>query len=139
MKTTVEVCLAAVLALGSGCARPDWIEQTLVTVDVTGAWSGTPMTAGLNELRLELEQEGPKVKGAILGGAMRGARSTPVGGAIVGTVAGDVFSFTQTNGDFRGELVVSGDEMKGQVTMGMLVPILLRRVNPTSPPAPKGQ
>ena len=28
------------LACGSGCARPDWIEQTLVTVDVTGTLAG---------------------------------------------------------------------------------------------------
>jgi hypothetical protein len=29
-----------VLVLGSGCAKPDWIQSTLVTVDVTGTWLG---------------------------------------------------------------------------------------------------
>jgi hypothetical protein len=33
--------VAAGLLLGSGCvSRPDWIEATLVTVDVTGVWYG---------------------------------------------------------------------------------------------------
>ena len=29
------------LVLAAGCARSDWIESTLVTVDVTGRWTGT--------------------------------------------------------------------------------------------------
>jgi len=36
MNTITRVILVAVLAFGSGCAKPDWIQQTLVTVDVTG-------------------------------------------------------------------------------------------------------
>jgi len=32
------VLVAAVLACSSGRAKPDWIQQTLVTVDVTGTW-----------------------------------------------------------------------------------------------------
>src|SRR5262245_25332992 len=32
------VLVAAVLACSSGRAKPDWIRQTLVTVDVTGTW-----------------------------------------------------------------------------------------------------
>jgi hypothetical protein len=28
--------IGATLAVGSGCARSDWIDRTLVTVDVTG-------------------------------------------------------------------------------------------------------
>jgi len=27
--------VAALVACGSGCAKPDWIQDTLVTVDVT--------------------------------------------------------------------------------------------------------
>ncbi len=34
-------------------------------------------------------------------------------GPIEATVAGDVFSFKQTNGPFTGEMTVSGDEMSG--------------------------
>ena len=41
MNTIARVILVAVLAFGSGCAKPDWIEQTLVTVDVTGTWQST--------------------------------------------------------------------------------------------------
>ena len=33
--------IVAALAFGSGCARTDWIERTLVTVDVTGTWYGS--------------------------------------------------------------------------------------------------
>ena len=62
--------MAAALAIGSGCiTRPDWIEQTLVTVDVTGIWQGTsfggPGAYPPEELRLDLPQEGPKVKGSL--------------------------------------------------------------------------
>jgi len=32
-------------------------------------------------------------------------------GPIEGTVAGDVFRFKQTNGPFRGEMTVAGEEM----------------------------
>ncbi len=40
MNTIGRVILVAMLAFGFGCARPDWIQDTLVTVDVTGVWSG---------------------------------------------------------------------------------------------------
>jgi hypothetical protein len=36
MKTIVGMLIGATLAVGSGCARSDWIDRTLVTVDVTG-------------------------------------------------------------------------------------------------------
>lgn len=63
--------ITAVLVLSPGCVQqPDWIESTLVTVDVTGVWEGgvtgeggarsvLPSVSAL----LDLEQEGPKVKG----------------------------------------------------------------------------
>jgi hypothetical protein len=42
MRTIAWILMAAALAIGSGCATPpDWIERTLVTVDVTGSWYGT--------------------------------------------------------------------------------------------------
>jgi hypothetical protein len=74
---------AAGLLLGSGCAsRPDWIEATLVTVDVSGVWSGeAPHTTLSVPFVLELAQEGSKVTGSIritgylgrYGGLWRGA------------------------------------------------------------------
>ena len=51
--------VAAMLAIGSGCAKPDWIEQTLVTVDVTGTWRSTEGSL----VEFVLEQQGSKVKG----------------------------------------------------------------------------
>jgi hypothetical protein len=52
VRRTLALALLATLALGSGCAKPDWIQQTLVTVDVTGTWRSTE--GGL--LQLDLEQ-----------------------------------------------------------------------------------
>ena len=68
MKTIAWGILVAALACGSGCARPDWIEQTLVTVDVTGTWQGSVVHAsGIALYELTLEQQGPKVKGRLRG------------------------------------------------------------------------
>ena len=68
MQTAGATLIAAVLLFSSGCTRPDWIESTLVTVDVTGVWQGTVSGGtraggGGPNITLYLEQEGPKVKG----------------------------------------------------------------------------
>jgi hypothetical protein len=39
------VLTLALLTEACGCARPDWIQSTLVTVDVSGTWVGT-LTGG---------------------------------------------------------------------------------------------
>ena len=125
--------MATALASGSGCvARPEWIERTLVTVDVTGVWYGVGEQVGiLVELYLQLEQRGPKVKGSVRG---RGA-NYEFEGPIDGSVTGDVFSFTQTNGPSSGELTVGRDEMAGRVRGAYRdVPIVIRRVSPVSRP-----
>ena len=123
--------LAALMCV-SGCTRPpDWIERTLVTVDVTGTWNGASsvrVSAGYPTVWLELQQAGPKAKGstrASLGG------STLAAGPIEGTIAGDVFTFRQTNGPVTGELTVSGDEMSGEILQPLRFPIVLRRVGTT--------
>jgi len=113
MKIIAGVLIAAVLAFGSGCARSDWIERTLVTVDVTGVWQGSMSSwdgqpAINEEVSLELKQQGPNVTGHFQG-------RRPVGfwrqsGPIEGSVAGDVFRFNETSGSITGELTVSGDE-----------------------------
>jgi hypothetical protein len=36
MKLIVGLLAAVTLVFGSGCAKTDWIDRTLVTVDVTG-------------------------------------------------------------------------------------------------------
>ena len=59
--------LLAALACSVGCARPDWIEQTLVTVDVTGRWIGDASggsALGGASYEFVLEQQGPRVKGS---------------------------------------------------------------------------
>jgi hypothetical protein len=46
ISTTAWLLLAASMILASGCADKDWIDRTLVTVDVTGTWNGALVGAG---------------------------------------------------------------------------------------------
>src|SRR5215467_11999332 len=63
MKAALGV-IAAALVLTSGCAQKDWIDRTLVTENVTGAWTGSFGEGNsYRELRLDLQQEGSKVTG----------------------------------------------------------------------------
>lgn len=132
--------IVAAIWLGAGCARPDWIQDTLVTVDVTGVWVGTAQAAGAATIRLELEQQGSKVKGTVhrLGAGTAGPSGTgATTGPIDGTVAGDVFSFRQTNGVLTGEVTVAGDEMTGRVTGSGTSRISFQRIG--SSPRPSSQ
>ena len=108
------VVIGVALVLSSGCAQPDWIEQTLVTVDVTGVWRGRFVSnTSSGDLELALQQpSGPKVTGQIrlLGGNLR------LTGPIEGTVTGDVFRFHEGRGEANGVLQVNGDEMDGSGT-----------------------
>jgi hypothetical protein len=124
--------LAAVMC-GSGCARSDWIERTLVTVDVTGTWEGSaPTVSGQSWLRLILVQQGARVTGSV-----ESSRGAPQGGSINGTVTGDVFTFRHTQeARFTGEMTVSGDEMIGQASIPYTynqARLTLRRIT-SSPP-----
>src|SRR5215471_14875753 len=125
--------VAIALMLFSGCAQQDWIDRTLVTVDVTGTWQGSPGGPGPNNpgaLFLNLKQEGATVQGFIKQGASGAAAS--LDGPISGTVAGDVFRFKSTRGIAEGELTVSGDEMSGIVSTFGSRPLTLRRVEASS-------
>ena len=149
MTITTKVLFAAVLAFGSGCARSDWIDRTLVTVDVTGAWTGKAyiphaVTGLIVDVRLELEQQGPKVKGSIRPRGSIPWRSldrSSTAGPIEGSVAGDVFRFKQTSGPsiaVNGEMTVSGDEMTGNVRWAAgRRDLVLRRVDSPAPPSPQ--
>ena len=97
--------VAIALVLGS-CARPDWIEQTLVTVDVTGVWRGTIYGGGAIELTLQ--QSGARVNGQV-----KLSPESSYNGPIEGTVSGDTFRFSSQGGGIIGELQVNGDEMTG--------------------------
>ena len=134
MDTVARVVLVAMLALGSGCAKPDWIQQTLVTVDVTGTWRSTE--GGLFEL--VLGQQGSKVTGSMQVIGVTGVAN--VSGQINGTVSGDTFSF---RGPFTGTATVSGDEMTGDArgvgqgqwsSTGSRIPFTLKRVDSSAPP-----
>jgi hypothetical protein len=140
MKTLAGMLIAATLVFGSGCAKTDWIDRTLVTVDVTGTWSGMTQGGGgtaSRELLFELEQQGSTVKGLMRFVGNSGAQPTVrvTSGAIEGTVAGDVFRFKQANSGVEGELTVSGDEMNGRISLVNPARIYLRRVDPSSLPA----
>jgi hypothetical protein len=136
---SVGFILAAALAFGSGCAQTDWIDRTLVTVDVTGTWYGSATAGAMSSpppsaFLFELEQQGSSVKGFL-----RLKFSGTIGdlsGPIEGTVSGDVFRFRNTRGSVEGELTVGGDEMTGQVTWPVASSrqITLRRVDSSSRP-----
>jgi hypothetical protein len=135
-----RVLIAGALAFGSGCApQTDWIERTLVTVDVTGTWYGT-WTSGWG-LLFELEQQGSTVKGVMrfTTGTSQMGQQGAQSGPIEGTVAGDMFRFRQATGNLEGEMTVSGDEMNGRASLGSSRPFSLRRVDPSSRPGSPGQ
>ena len=78
MRTVTRVLIVAALAFASGCAQTDWIDRTLVTVDVTGVWFGsTGQGSSFSGLLLQLEQQGSKVKGSMRmqGGGAPGGRA----------------------------------------------------------------
>ena len=58
MKIIAALLMAAALAFASGCAKTDWIDRTLVTVDVTGAWYGSAGQGNSSfSILFDLEQE----------------------------------------------------------------------------------
>ena len=66
LRTFAGLVLATALAMSSGCAKTDWIDRTLVTVDVTGTWSGSITGPGGSRVYVfELEQQGSTVTGAM--------------------------------------------------------------------------
>ena len=142
MNHSARLLIAATLIFAAGCAKQDWIDRTLITVDVTGTWSGTVEGMGMDGgvpplLLFNLEQQGSTVTGSMrfgAGGSSTTSKSRINPGPIEGTVAGDIFSFRLTNSGLRGELTVSADEMNGQVSWSGSRPLSLRRVDPSSPP-----
>ena len=94
------------LLFASGCASRDWIDRTLVTVDVTGTWSGRPEGSQFgrpSEIFLELKQEGPNVTGTLRSSTTQATSETgPLAGPISGTVAGDEFRFKNSRAPSKG-------------------------------------
>ena len=127
-----------VLALSSlGCARGDWISETLTLVDVTGTWEGPFRGWGVDRtIRWVLQQKGAKVRAEV-----QGLDGTPLG-SVEGLVNGEVFSWNLT-GPFisspiggnvpsrsvYGEATVNGDELNGRADgPGCPCTLLLHRV-----------
>src|SRR5215467_10530883 len=116
--------IAVAFVCASGCAQKDWIDRTLVTVDVTGTWEGTFKRsdggADAGDVVFVLQQQGAKVTGQIKFAS--GAQSGPVkmsseGLGIEGAVNGDTFTFhTVTGPGGHGEFQVNGEEMVGSMT-----------------------
>jgi hypothetical protein len=139
VKTAGVTLIAMALLCSSGCVtRPDWIQATLVTVDVAGVWQGTASANlgwGGTRFVLDLEQKGMRVTGNFhsVGGSMAADRS----GALEGSVGGDVLSFTvqSPEGSLSGELAVSLDQMEGVIRSptGRNVRVVLRRAEQASP------
>ena len=66
MSALIGLLIATTLVIGSGCAKQDWIDRTLVTVDVTGTWYGGVRGGwAISDLLFELEQQGATVKGSV--------------------------------------------------------------------------
>ncbi len=119
-RITGWLAIGCLVLAAAGCARPDWIEQTLVTVDVTGVWRGSFSSSGTGTasggggpVELTLQQSGTKVTGQL-----SGSLNSVVGGRvpIEGTVNGDMFRFHDLRGGVTGAVQVSGDEMNGSGT-----------------------
>jgi hypothetical protein len=133
MNHSARLLIAATLIFAAGCAKTDWIDRTLVTVDVTGRWEGATENYWV-ELVLE-QQEGPRVKGSM---QVKGAKiaGNTFSGLIDSDLTGDVFRFRDARGHLEGELTVSvsTDVLDGRVSFsGSSLPISLRRVDPSSP------
>jgi len=111
-RSPIVLILMVSVVVSVGCAKPDWIQSTLVTVDVTGTWRSAN-----GDFVLSLKQEGPKVTGYMRRTGMGGILSV-IEGDIQGAVTGDVFSWKQTAGTLTScvsDMSVSEDEIAGVV------------------------
>ena len=98
-----------------GCAQKDWIDRTLVTVDVTGVWEGTqdfgPGGGGGRDIVIVLQQQGAKVTGEIRNSASALGIGSPPDTPVEGTVNGDTLRMSGRRTSVV--LQVNGDEMTG--------------------------
>jgi len=113
--------IAVALVFQGGCRSSDWIERTLVTVDVTGVWEGNFIGGGgSSDVELVLQQQGARVTGQRTNvGRLQGVPPFATTNAIEGTVNGDTFRFHDVNELVTGaSLIVNGDEMAGMSNKG---------------------
>jgi hypothetical protein len=64
MNRIAQLLIAVSFLFATGCAKTDWIERTLVTVDVTRTWYATLGGEGafVRDFLFDLEQTGSTVK-----------------------------------------------------------------------------
>jgi hypothetical protein len=130
MNHSARLFIAATLIFAAGCVKQDWIDRTLVTVDVTGVWVLVPDEV----LRLELKQEGTKATGSYRWSGWFANEDR--GGPLEGTLNGDTFYFNGFGGNLQGEMIVNGDEMNGRLqTKYGRNARSFRRIDPSPPPA----
>jgi hypothetical protein len=111
-----RLAAVTILLLAAGCARADWIESTLVTVDVTGDWTGEWRFPQFNgTLALTLRQQGSRVTGDA---RVTGLMDSKSDGAIQGEVSGDVIRLRQPHGTLQLDVIVNGDVMTGRGSVG---------------------
>jgi hypothetical protein len=102
--------------IACGCARPDWIQATLVTVDVSGTWVGTfAAGGGTGDVTVTLQQSSTRVTGNLnlFPSTVPLMWRRRVDEEITGTVNGDVLRGRSTSGRLQVELTVAGSEMAG--------------------------
>src|SRR5262245_34910164 len=136
----IQLIIVMMLVIAAGCARRDWIESMLVTVDVTGTWAGVwtrgqgGVSVGTGQAEVTLQQVGPNITGwitVISGGrswALPGLGSLPQNAQPQGTVNGDVVRLSGPGVEI--ELTVNGEQMSGTSTGPGTGAIDLRRVGP---------
>src|SRR5262245_35299743 len=154
MRIGARLLLAISLAICLGCAKQDWIDRTLVTVDVTGEWDGRlimpeaswsgdfvcdrPIATEASpsgNVVLVLQQQGGKVTGEISNlsaGSVTSTGSTSIQGTVEAAMLGlhDVSRRT-----FRSILQVNGDEITGLgVWFDVVYEVSLHRQSIGSPP-----
>jgi hypothetical protein len=102
-----------ILSASFACARSDWIQSTLVTVEVSGEWQGNitrPAGAyGPGLIYLTFRQSGHKVTGTFSLGVNKDV-------PLEGTISVDVLRFQGRGGLVTAELQVNGDDMSGTGT-----------------------
>ena len=114
LRTLARVLLVLAIASTIACARQDWIDRTLVTENVTGAWTGSFGEGNsYRSIQFELRQQGARVTGVMMVSPTGSGFGSSI--SIEGSVTGDVFTFRDQRGTYSGELTVAGDNLEGQI------------------------
>jgi hypothetical protein len=129
MKSLSAVIIALVVVAAAACAGGGGSATVAPTVDVTGKWAGTFVSAaggigiGQGPIELTLKQTGSQVTGNLV---VRGAVSDP-SGPFEGTVSGNKLRIIQPS-KLNGTFTVEGDRMSADVWGGWAHRVYLERL-----------